>query len=65
MQIEKEIKKELKEQRLQQLKRRYYDLELDRLTFAALGNEKDATAIAERQEQIAKAYETIEAVQAQ
>ena len=62
MQIEKEIKQHCKEQRLRSLQMRYFDLEMDRLSLIANGDEEGAAATVKRQEAMQKAYEAVEEI---
>jgi hypothetical protein len=60
--IEKEIKEQAKKNRLQQLKMRYFDLEMDKIALEAVGNFEDAKLVAKRMEDLLKAYAAIEAI---
>lgn len=62
MKIEKEIKERAKAQRLQQLKMRYFELEMDRIALEAVGDKEAAALVKERMEGVQKAYKAIEAL---
>ena len=61
--IETEIKTQLKAQRLEQLKRRYFELELDRIALEATGDTEGAKATLDRMENVQKAFDAVESIQ--
>ena len=62
MDIETQIKEELKQRRLTQLKQRYFSLELDLVALEAVGNIKGKEMTIERMANVQKAYEAVEAI---
>jgi len=62
MDIEIQIKEELKQRRLTQLKQRYFSLELDLVALEAVGNIKGKEMTIERMANVQKAYEAVEAI---
>lgn len=62
MNIEKEIKQPMKEQRLQQYKKRYFELELDRIALLANEDKEGATEVEKRMQSVQSAYEAVEAI---
>jgi len=62
MQIEKEIKDQVKEQKLLHLKIQYATLEMDKVALESVGDTDGAKQIEERMNQIQKAYEAIDAL---
>jgi protein involved in sex pheromone biosynthesis len=57
-----EIKKQLKQQRLEQYKKRYFELELDRVALLANGDELGAQEIVVRMNVIEDAYNAVKLV---
>ena len=62
MDIETSIKTELKNQRLNQLKRRYFELELDRIGLEANGDTNGVEAIVKRMDTVQRAYDAVNAI---
>jgi hypothetical protein len=62
MQIEKEIKDQVKDQKLLQLKIQYATLEMDKVALESVGDTDGAKQIEERMNNIRKAYEAIDAL---
>ena len=62
MTIEPEIKIELKQRKLTQLKQRYFSLQMDLESLRAVGNVEGAETIAQRMENVQKAYDAVEAM---
>lgn len=62
MDIETQIKTELKTQRLNQLKRRYFELELDRVGLEANGDINGVEAIVKRMDTVQRAYDAVNAI---
>jgi hypothetical protein len=62
MNIEKEIKQQLKTQRMDQLKRRYFELELDKAALEATANEDAVKETVLRMDQVQKAYDAVEKI---
>lgn len=62
MEIEKEIKDKLKQQRLLELKQRYYSLELDKIALETVNDHSGIKDIEQRMKSIEKAYEAINAL---
>ena len=60
--IEKEIKEPMIKQRLDVLKRRYFELELDRVALEAAGDTEGVTATIIRMQAVQAAYEAVEAI---
>lgn len=62
MDIETQIKEELKQRRLTQLKQRYFSLELDLVALEAVGDIKGKEMTIERMANVQRAYEAVEAI---
>ncbi|HAY22602.1 MAG TPA: hypothetical protein DCY27_10650 [Desulfobacterales bacterium] len=60
--IEKEIKEYAKNTRLKQLKMRYFDLEMDRVSLEYIGDKEAVAQIKQRMEDVKKAYKAVEAL---
>lgn len=61
--IGKEIKQQMKGQRLDQYKRRYFELEMDRIALLANGDEEGAKATVLRMKAVEDAYNAVSEVQ--
>lgn len=59
MDIDKNIKKKLKEEKLTELKIKYYKLELDKTALLAVDDNEGVKELVDRMESIKKAYEAI------
>lgn len=59
MEIEKELKDKLKQQRLDQYKMQLYSLEMDLVAFTAIGDEEAIRQTKERLEHGRKAYQAV------
>ena len=59
MKIEKEIKQQLKQQRLNQYKKRYFELELDRVALIANKDLEGAKATEIRMQAVEDAYNAV------
>jgi len=62
MTIEPEIKIELKQRKLTQLKQRYFSLQMDLESLRAVGNIEGVETIVLRMENVQKAYDAVEAM---
>jgi hypothetical protein len=62
MHIEDHMKKEMKLERLEGLKRKYFALEMDLKALEAVGDEETSNVIRERLEGLKKAYAAVEAI---
>lgn len=62
MEIESEIKAQIKQRKLLELKQKYYTLELDKVALETVGDTEGTKEILERMESIKKAYEAINAL---
>lgn len=62
MKIEKELKDQIKSNRLHTLQQRYYDLYLDLISLEAVGNTARAEEIKNEMEKIKKVYQVVEEV---
>jgi hypothetical protein len=60
--IEKEIKEPMKKQRLEVLKRRYFELELDVVALKATGDTEGVEITIKRMQAVQAAYEAVEAI---
>ena len=60
MTIEPEIKIELKQRKLTQLKQRYFSLQMDLESLRAVGNVEGVETIVIRMENVQKAYDAVE-----
>lgn len=62
MEIETDLKTQLKTQRLQNLKARYFELELDRVALEANGDTEGTNETAKRMDSVQKAFDAVNAI---